>query len=85
MHDKTFLGKGSVLKLIIKLSIPTIIAQLVNLLYNIVDRIYIGNIKDVGGLAFTGVGVCMPVILVVSAFAALVGYGGAPKIDNISG
>ena len=79
MHDKTFLGKGSVLKLIIKLSIPTIIAQLVNLLYNIVDRIYIGNIKDVGGLAFTGVGVCMPVILVVSAFAALVGYGGAPK------
>ena len=48
MHDKTFLGKGSVLKLIIKLSIPTIIAQLVNLLYNIVDRIYIGNIKDVG-------------------------------------
>lgn len=79
MHDKTFLGKGSVLKLIIKLSIPTIIAQLVNLLYNIVDRIYIGNIKDVGGLAFTAVGVCMPVILVVSAFAALVGYGGAPK------
>ena len=79
MHDKTFLGKGSVLKLVIKLSIPTIIAQLVNLLYNIVDRIYIGNIPKVGGFAYTGVGVCMPVILLVSAFAALVGYGGAPK------
>ena len=79
MYDKTFLGKGSVLKLVIKLSIPTIIAQLVNLLYNIVDRIYIGNIPKVGGFAYTGVGVCMPVILLVSAFAALVGYGGAPK------
>mgnify|MGYP003503719687 CR=1 FL=1 len=77
--DKEFLGKGSVLKLIIKLSIPTIIAQIVNLLYNIIDRIYIGHMENIGSLALTGVGVCMPIIIVISAFAALVGYGAAPK------
>ena len=79
MKDKEFLGKGSVLKLIIKLSIPTIIAQIVNLLYNIIDRIYIGHMENIGSVALTGVGVCMPVIIVISAFAALVGYGAAPK------
>ncbi len=79
MKDKEFLGKGSVLKLIIKLSIPTIIAQIVNLLYNVIDRIYIGHIDVIGSDALTGVGVCMPIILVISAFAALVGYGAAPK------
>ena len=79
MKDKEFLGKGSVLKLIIKLSIPTIIAQIVNLLYNIIDRIYIGHMENIGSIALTGVGVCMPVIIVISAFAALVGYGAAPK------
>lgn len=79
MVDKEFLGKGKVSNLIIKLAIPTIIAQLINVLYNIIDRIYIGHIKEVGSLAFTGVGVCMPIILMISAFAALVGYGGAPK------
>ncbi len=79
MKDKEFLGKGSVLKLIIKLSIPTIIAQIVNLLYNVIDRIYIGHIDKIGSDALTGVGVCMPIILVISAFAALVGYGAAPK------
>ena len=79
MKDKEFLGKGSVLKLIIKLSIPTIIAQIVNLLYNIIDRIYIGHMENIGSLALTGVGVCMPIIIVISAFAALVGYGAAPK------
>ncbi len=79
MKDKEFLGKGGVLKLIIKLSIPTIIAQIVNLLYNIIDRIYIGHMENIGSIALTGVGVCMPVIIVISAFAALVGYGAAPK------
>lgn len=79
MVDKEFLGKGKVSKLIITLAIPTIVAQIVNVLYNIIDRIYIGHIKEVGDLAFTGVGVCMPIILIISAFAALVGYGGAPK------
>lgn len=74
-----FLGKEKVSKLIFKLAIPTIIAQIVNLLYNIVDRIYIGHIPNVGANALTGVGVCMSIIIIVSAFAALIGYGGAPK------
>ena len=56
-----------------------LIAQLLNLLYNIVDRIYIGHIPKVGAMALTGVGVCMPLILIVAAFAALVGNGGAPR------
>ncbi len=79
MKDRTFLAQGKVSKLVIKLAIPTIIAQVVNLLYNIVDRIYIGHISEVGDKALTGVGVCMPIILIISAFAALIGYGGSPK------
>ena len=80
MEEQTsFLGKQKVGKLIFKLAIPTIIAQIVNLLYNIVDRIYIGHIPEVGKTALTGVGVCMAIIIMVSAFSALVGYGGAPK------
>lgn len=74
-----FLGKEKVSKLIFRLAIPTIIAQIVNLLYNIVDRMYIGHIPNVGAYALTGVGVCMSIIIIVSAFAALIGYGGAPK------
>lgn len=74
-----FLEKEKVGKLIFKLAIPTIIAQIVNLLYNVVDRIYIGHIPSVGSNALTGVGVCMSIIIIVSAFAALIGYGGAPK------
>lgn len=65
-------------KLIFKLSIPMILAQLINLLYNIVDRIYIGNYKDVGIFAIGGVGACFPIIILISAFAALFGMGGAP-------
>lgn len=79
MQNKSFLGQGSVPKLIVRLAIPTILAQIVNLLYNIVDRIYIGHIEEVGGLAVTGVGICMPAIMIISAFAALIGYGGSPK------
>lgn len=78
--EKTgFLGTDKVSKLIFKLAIPTIIAQIVNLLYNLVDRIYIGHIPEDGANALTGVGVCMSIIIIVSAFAALIGYGGAPK------
>ncbi|MCR5770552.1 MAG: MATE family efflux transporter [Butyrivibrio sp.] len=77
--DKEFLGKEPVNKLLFKLALPTVIAQLVNVLYNIVDRIYIGHMPGDGALALTGVGVCMPLILVVSAFAALVSSGGAPR------
>lgn len=78
-QDKTFLGTQPVKKLLIQLSVPTVIAQLVNMLYNIVDRIYIGHIPDYGSLALTGIGVCMPLIMIVSAFAALISSGGAPR------
>lgn len=66
-------------KLLFSLAMPAIAAQIVNLLYNMVDRIYIGHIKDVGSLALTGLGVTFPVIVLIAAFAALVGFGGAPR------
>lgn len=84
-QDKTFLGTQSVGKLLIKLAVPTVIAQLVNMLYNIVDRIYIGHMPGDGSLALTGVGVCLPVILIVSAFAAFVASGGAPRASIAMG
>ena len=83
--NKNFLGTESVGKLLLKLSIPTVIAQLINMLYNIVDRIYIGHIPGDGSLALTGVGVCMPIIMIVSAFAALVSSGGAPRASIYMG
>ena len=73
------LGRDPVGKLLLRLAIPTVTAQLVNALYNIVDRIYIGHIPEVGDLALTGLGVCFPVILFVSAVSALVGQGGASR------
>ena len=78
-NNKDFLGTQPVGKLLFKLAIPTVIAQLVNMLYNIVDRIFIGHIPDAGSLALTGVGVTMPIIMIVSAFAGLVSSGGAPR------
>ena len=78
-QDKTFLGTEPVGKLLLKLAIPTVVAQLVNMLYNIVDRIYIGHIPGEGSLALTGVGVCMPILMIISAFAALISSGGAPR------
>ena len=83
--NKNFLGTEPVGKLLLKLSIPTVIAQLINMLYNIVDRIYIGHIPGEGSLALTGVGVCMPIIMIVSAFAALVSSGGAPRASIYMG
>ena len=77
--DKDFLGTEPIGKLLLRLAIPTLAAQLINMLYNVVDRIYIGHIPEVGALALTGVGVCMPLIMIVSAFAVLVGNGGAPR------
>ena len=74
------LGEGSVGKLMMKLAIPAIVAQLVNLLYNMVDRIYIGHIPETGDLALTGLGLCFPIIMIVTAFANLIGAGGAPRI-----
>ena len=78
-QDKDFLGKEPIGRLLLKLAFPTVAAQLINMLYNIVDRIYIGHIPEIGAMALTGVGVCMPLIMIVSAFAALVAYGGAPR------
>lgn len=77
--DRGFLGTEPIHKLLIKLAVPTVAAQLINMLYNIVDRIYIGHMPGNGSLALTGVGVCLPVIMIVSAFAALVSSGGAPR------
>ena len=84
-EDKDFLAKEPIGRLLLKLALPTVAAQIINMLYNIVDRIYIGHIKGVGALALTGVGVCMPIIMIVTAFAALVGNGGAPRASIFMG
>lgn len=78
-NDRSFLGTAPVGKLLFKLAIPTIAAQLINMLYNIVDRIFIGHIPEIGDFALTGVGVCMPLIMIISAFASLISAGGAPR------
>ncbi len=62
-----------------KLALPAILAQVVNMLYNIVDRIYIGHIPGTGAIALTGIGLCLPIILIIMAFSALAGIGGAPR------
>ena len=72
------LGNGSVRKLLAKLAVPAVVAQIVNLLYNIVDRIYIGHIPEIGSAALTGVGLFMPILMLLNAFAMMVGSGGAP-------
>jgi putative MATE family efflux protein len=79
------LGTGNVKKLLFRLSIPTILAQLINMLYNLVDRIYIGHIEGTGAIQLTALGICTPLILGVSAFAYLVGSGGGPKASIASG
>lgn len=73
------LGTEKVGKLLVRLAIPTITAQIVNMLYNIVDRVYIGHIPEEGALALTGLGLCFPVLMLVTAFSSLVGMGGAPQ------
>lgn len=79
------LGSDPVGPLLVRLALPTICAQVVNLLYNIVDRIYIGQIPGEGALALTGMGVTFPVITLISAFAALIGMGGAPRASIAMG
>ena len=76
--QQTDLGKDKIGSLLFKLALPSICAQIINLLYNMIDRMYIGHIKNIGPSALTGVGVAMPVIVCISAFAALVSMGGAP-------
>ena len=84
-NDNSFLGTAPVGRLLFKLAIPTIAAQLINMLYNVVDRIYIGHIEGEGALALTGLGVCLPIIMIVSAFAALISSGGAPRASIFMG
>lgn len=72
------LGNAPIGKLILQLALPSVAAQLINVLYNIVDRIYIGHIAGVGDLALTGVGITFPIITLVSAFSNFAGAGGAP-------
>ena len=73
------MGSGNVKKLLLQLMIPAVVAQVVNLLYNIVDRIYIGHIAGIGAAALTGVGLFAPILMLLNAFAMLIGAGGAPS------
>lgn len=78
-ENKQDMGSGSIPKLLAQLAIPAVVAQIINLLYNIVDRIYIGHIPEVGASALTGVGLFMPILMLINAFAMLAGSGGAPR------
>lgn len=78
MRETNDFSKGSVIKNILKLALPMTLAQLINVLYNIVDRIYIGMIPEHAALSLTGLGLCLPIISIVIAFANLFGMGGAP-------
>ena len=85
MSKEVNLGKESVGKLLFILAVPTITSQVVNALYNMVDRMYIGHIPEIGADALTGVGVCFPIIMIISAFAFLVGVGGSPRASIYMG
>ena len=76
---KQDMGTGSVKKLMVKMAVPALIGQVINLLYNIVDRIYIGHIPEIGGTALTGVGLFSPILMLITAFAMMAGSGGAPR------
>ena len=76
---KRDMGTGSVKKLMVQMAVPALVGQVVNLLYNIVDRIYIGHIPEIGGLALTGVGLFTPILMLITAFSMLAGAGGAPR------
>ena len=76
---KKDMGTGSVKKLMVQMAVPALIGQVVNLLYNIVDRIYIGHLPEIGGAALTGVGLFTPILMLITAFAMLAGAGGAPR------
>lgn len=85
MDQKTNLGTGSIGKLLFQLAVPAITAQVINALYNVVDRMYIGHIPKIGATALTGVGVTFPIIMIISAFAALISMGGAPRAAIMMG
>lgn len=79
------LGTAPMKKLLFSMAVPTITAQIVNMLYNLVDRIYIGRIPEVGDIAFTGVSVCFPLIIFITGFASLMAYGAAPRASIAQG
>ena len=79
MADRQDMGTGSVKRQMLKMAVPAVIAQVINLLYNIVDRIYIGHIPGIGGTALTGVGLFSPILMLITAFAMMAGSGGAPR------
>ena len=76
---KQDMGTGSVKKLMVQMAVPAVVGQVINLLYNVVDRIYIGHIPEIGGAALTGVGLFTPILMLITAFAMLAGAGGAPR------
>lgn len=79
LRNNEDMGSGSVKRWMVKMAVPAVIGQVVNLLYNIVDRIYIGHISGIGGSALTGVGLFTPILMLITAFAMLAGAGGAPR------
>ncbi len=85
MSKEVDLGREPVRHLLFILAVPAITSQLVNALYNMVDRMYIGHIPEIGASALTGVGVCFPLIMIISAFAYLLGMGGAPRASILMG
>ena len=76
---KRDMGTGSVKKLMLQMAVPALVGQVVNLLYNTVDRIYIGHLPEIGGAALTGVGLFTPILMLITAFSMLAGAGGAPR------
>ena len=81
MNRQKLLGEEKISKSLMQFSVPAIIGMMVNTLYNIVDRMYIGNIPEVGGLALTGVGITMPIMTIILAFGMLVGIGTSARIS----
>lgn len=77
-QDEARLGNGNIWSVVLSLAIPTMLAQFVNVLYSIVDRIYIGNMPEIGDTALAGVGICGPIVTLIASFGSLVGLGGAP-------
>lgn len=84
-ENKSELATGKIPKLLLKMSLPAILAQIINLLYNMVDRMFIGRIPNIGSLALTGVGLTFPIIILITAFAALVSMGAAPRASIMLG
>ena len=82
MARENDLGNDSIGSLVLKLAVPTMIAQFVNVLYSIIDRIYIGNIPGEGALALAGVGICGPIVTLLTSFGTLIGLGGSILMDG---